>query len=165
MNRILNFLLLSFFCVSLSLAQNQGQSARPSFQKFLEEKTNFVIAEMQLPEASVAQFRQVYGEMLKEKGGIMHRYDAVHKVLGKYRKGEQITEQEYLDAVRADSQRSIEDAQLEARYRKKFEEFLTPEQLFRYMLAEQHFQSQFMNRHGNRQGGGEHRGKGPQGAH
>lgn len=165
MNRIFHILLLCLLCVSLTMAQKPGnrpagtpgqsqvEDGQQAFMKFLEDKTNFIISEMELPEQSAAQFRQIYCDMQKEKGELMRRYDAIHKIMIKYRRHENITDEEYLKAVQSDAQRAVEDAQLQATYLKKFEAILTPKQLFRYMMAEQKFKSQFMQNRGKH---GEH---------
>lgn len=169
--RILSLVLVTTISI-MALAQGRHEGpkpgskseGRPSFEKFMQEKTDFIVREMQLPQAASAQFVDLYKEMQLEKGKTMQKFHDRRTAIHKARRGEQATDAEYLEAARAEVSLSVEDAMIDQKYLERFEKVLTPEQLFRYVQAEKKFKSQFMR--GKRPGGGgnppEHeRGVGP----
>lgn len=122
------------------------RSQRPSFEQFMAEKTQFMLAEMKLPQADSAKFVPVFQELQKAKGELMRRYGSMRETYMRIRRNEQIADSLYIKAVMNESELQVADARLEQEYLVKFSKVLTPKQLFDYNEANKKFKNSFMNR-------------------
>ena len=144
------FVLLAFS--ALVQAQTKSpvkQQHQAGFEKFVQEKVAFIVAEMKLPAADSVRFVPVYKELQQEKGKLFVKYSAAGRELRRWHKehkGEAAPDSLYLRAVRSEAQLNMEDARLEQQYLSRFEKILTPRQLSDYMRAEKKFKGTFMRR-------------------
>lgn len=158
MKYVLSLLLAMLMGTTLSLAQDGPRSEpgekRPSFEEFLRTKTEYIVREMKLDEATSAKFIPLYEELQKAKGALFQKYGHAFGDLRREMKKNNgvVADHLYLQAVKNDAQLSFEDAQLERDYLNKFEMVLTPKQLYEYVKAEKHFKAQYWNK--GRQGRG-----------
>ena len=140
-----------FICLLTFVAQAQPKDdgKHPGFEKFLQEKVSFILAEMRLPASDSARFVPVYKELQQAKGKLFAKYSVAARNLRcwhKEHKGEPAPDSLYLRAVRSEAQLNLEDARLEQQYIERFEKILKPRQLSDYMRAEKKFKAKFMRR-------------------
>ncbi|MBR0036197.1 MAG: hypothetical protein IJP70_00985 [Bacteroidales bacterium] len=114
---------------------------RPSFEQFLAQKTRFLMEEMKLPAEDSARFMPVYLDLQKAKGELMRRYRKGREVGRRIRKGENVPDSLYSQAVFSDATLQIEDAKLDYEYLQKFSKVLTPKQLYSFQEAEKKFRN------------------------
>lgn len=150
----LGFCLL-FFVIAVLPAQSLKNNAkdnrpphRPNPERFIDDKVQFIVRQMNLPAADSLRFVPIYRELQKEKFALMKKRTAsVHDLrrrLGKSPEGS-IPDSLFLKAVEDEYQYNIEDAKLESAYLEKFRAVLSPRQLYDYLRAEKRFKRNFMN--------------------
>jgi Spy/CpxP family protein refolding chaperone len=143
---------------TLSMAQEgpnpETGEKQPSFEEFLRHKTDYIVTEMKLDDATAQKFRPLYEELQKAKGALFQKYGNAFRDLRREMKktNGQVSDELYLRTVKNEAQLNFEDAQLERDYLNKFEMVLTPKQLYEYVKAEKHFKAQFWNK--GKQGNG-----------
>lgn len=129
-------------------AKDGRPSHRPNPERFIEDKVQFIVRQMNLPAADSLRFVPIYRQLQKEKFALMKkRMASVHDLrrrLGKSPKGE-IPDSLFLKAIEDEYQYNIEDAKLESVYLEKFKAMLSPRQLYDYSRAEKRFKRNFMN--------------------
>lgn len=123
-------------------------SHRPNPERFIEDKTRFIVREMKLSSADSLRFVPAYKQLQKEKFLLMKRYTAsfhdLRRQLGKSPNAD-IHDSLYLKAVEDEYLYNMEDAKLESGYLEKFKTILSPRQLYYYSRAEKKFKRNFMN--------------------
>jgi hypothetical protein len=121
---------------------------RPNLEQFIEGKTNFILREMKLPAADSARFAPVYRQLQREKATMMERYmKASRDVRHQMRTDEgraSVPDSALLRVVREEYRQGVEDATLELHYLGRFEQLLSPQQLYDYVRAERKFKHLFM---------------------
>ncbi len=151
MKTILSFALALLMSSTLAIAQEDPQNPsgeRPSFEQFLRNKTDYIVNEMKLDEATAQKFRPLYEELQKAKGALFEKYGQSSRELHREMKKNNgtVSDELYLKAVMNDAQLNYEDALLDRDYLNKFEMVLTPKQLYDYVKAEKRFKAQFWNK-------------------
>ena len=121
--------------------QHQHSGHRANFEKFLEDRVRFVTHIMELNPADSVKFVPLYKEMLKEKGELMFK-----RPRQRIRKNQQYPDSVYLKAAESEVEFKVEDAKIELKYLYKFESFLTPKQVYSWILAEKMFIGSFMQK-------------------
>lgn len=157
MKKLCLTLVLIISCLSLSAQpgrQGRGRGQMPNLEKYLEDRISFVTKAMHLDPADSIKFVPLYKEKLKAKGESMFKNHSRQRIMP----NQEYADSVYINAVMAEAQYKIDDANIDMEYLKKFEKILTPKQLFRYIQAEKMFVGSFML------GGGPNgqRGRGPQ---
>lgn len=143
MKRLFLSFILALGCM-LSYAQqpqHQHSGYRANFEKFLEDRVRFVTHIMELNPADSVKFVPLYKEMLKEKGELMFK-----RPRQRIRKNQQYPDSVYLKAAESEVEFKVEDAKIELKYLYKFESFLTPKQVYSWILAEKMFIGSFMQK-------------------
>ena len=138
-------LILMLSCMTL-MAQNpqnhqRPQRQAPNMEKYLQDRTDFVIGKMKLSPADSIKFVPIYKEKLKAKGNLMTNSRPPH-----IHPGKEYADSVYMKAVEMETNYKVEDAKIDQEYNKKFSQILTPKQLFIYMQAEKQFIGSFMHR-------------------
>lgn len=143
MKRLFLSFILALGCMLSYAQQSQHQHSgyRANFEKFLEDRVRFVTHIMELNPADSVKFVPLYKEMLKEKGELMFK-----RPRQRIRKNQQYPDSVYLKAAESEVEFKVEDAKIELKYLYKFESFLTPKQVYSWILAEKMFIGSFMQK-------------------
>ena len=140
--------MVSFSVYAQKPQEHKPQSGheRQSFEQFMASKTRFLVQEMKLEAADSVRFVEVYQQLMKDKGALMHRYHQNRDVMHRIRKGEVVADSVYTRLVNDEAALQVEDAQLEQSYLERFSKVLTPRQLYDYRMAEKKFKNNFMKK-------------------
>ena len=148
MKRLFLTIILVIGC-SVAFAQEQPKHKghRPNFEKFLKDRVSFVTHAMELDAADSVKFVPLYLEMLKEKGELMFK-----RPRQRIRPDQEYPDSVYTKAAESEIEFNFEDAKIEKKYLHKFQEILTPKQVFSWIQAEKKFIGSFMQKgRGHRQ--------------
>lgn len=138
-------LLVAMFLPVSSVANNphKGKAHREHWEKFQQDKHDFMKEKMCLTEEQAAQFFPLYDEMESKKFELMKevRREA-HQIL----ESTNVTEEQYKAA--ADRAASLPERQvaIEKEYYERFCEILTPQQQFLYHRCQVDFQRHVLHK-------------------
>lgn len=145
MRHLLVLISLCFF--TMSFAQQQPKGPRggqmPNFEKYMNDRIDFVVQKMQLSPSDSVKFVPLYKEKLMAKGDLM-----IKSRPSFIKPDQEYPDSVYLNAVNRELNYQVEDARIDQEFSKKFEKILTPKQLFIYQQAEKMFIGSFMHRNG-----------------
>lgn len=128
-------------------AQRQGAGQQhPSFEKFLQDKMEFIFHEMNLSEVDSVKFAPLYLEMQQAKMEMMKKYGGLRSIYRKIRHNEPVCEEEYKQVVLNEAERQSEEAKLDLTYITKFQSVLSGQQLYSYQVAERKYKERIMSR-------------------
>ena len=117
-----------------------------SFEKYQEDKCNFIIKELGLTAEETDKFLPVYRELLQAKSSLYHKYGGAHRIMRSVNEGQEVADTTMQRAVQNSRKLQLEDAKLEQDYLVKFEKILTPKQIIKLQEAEQKFKNEMMKR-------------------
>lgn len=137
----LSLLMITFMSFAQKPNNGQKRHERPNMEKFLEDRTNFVVSKMKLSAEDSIKFVPIYKEKLKAKGELMMKSRPPHII-----PGQEYADSVYMKAVELETNYKIEDAKIDEAYNKKFAKILSAKQLFIYLQAEKMFVGSFMHR-------------------
>lgn len=111
--------------------------AHPHMSKELKEfKLKFLAQEMELTPEQQTKFFDLYTKMMDEK----HKaYADARQLEKKVKNNKNATDADYRALSEAMNRARTRDAEIEGRYAKKFDEFLTPKQIYKWKEAEKKF--------------------------
>lgn len=154
MKKIFLLFVMLIGCSSLIAQQHSqdgphrhGADHRPNFEKFLSDRIAFVTKAMSLSQEDSVKFVPVYKEKLKAKGDLMFKSRPKTRIIP----GQEYPDSVYLNVALREAQYKIDDAKIDMEYLKKFEQILTPKQVFKYVQAEKMFVGSFMQGGDSRQ--------------
>lgn len=150
MKKSIALLYMFFFLLSsVAMAHDNGidqqkEERKNRMMEFIEQKRNYLEREVGMTQAEMKSFFPLYNE-LQQKKFALHR-DIRMKTRKLEEKGAQITDAEYLEAVKAVNDMDVKEAQLTKEYYDKFSKILSPQKLYKLQKAENGFAKEMMRR-------------------
>lgn len=115
------------------------------FKEVREKKHMFLAKELNLSAEQQKEFFENYDRMEDETRKLQRETRQLERRT--YEQGDKTTDLEYQKATEALYEEKVKEAQIEAKYREKFQTILSPEQLFKLKGAERKFTRQLMEQH------------------
>lgn len=127
--------IIMILCAAVpSMAQHRGGG---EMNKEVQEfKVKFLAQEMDLSKAEQKKFEEVYNKYTEEKRAAFKDARALEK---KVKHAKNATDADYAAVTDAMSKAKAKDAEIEARYEKKFASFLSKKQIYKMKEGEEKF--------------------------
>lgn len=125
---------------------NNHGGPRPSFEQYMNEKTSFILSEMQLSSADSAKFVPMFKDLQVAKAELMRKYGSSRRVNASIRRNEPVADSLKVKAALDEAALQVEDAELEKQFLQKLSAEFPAEQVNLYTQAVRKFKDEVMKK-------------------